>query len=171
MHAPAQAIHSPNGTIASCIIQVGVLPANQSSYQSTEPTPPAPLPNPPQAVTPAGSASAAALLKQLSSKHAPSAECRICLSAGSAELELIQPCACAGTMGYMHAACLAAWVQENGSLTCELCKQRYQEPYVQELGLAAAVDKTGQKEGAGPAAAAALGNSCRSWSGMRLWML
>jgi hypothetical protein len=62
------------------------------------------------------------------------AECRICLSAGSAGRELFQPCACAGTMGYTHAACLAAWVQEKGSLTCELCKQRYKEPYVQALG-------------------------------------
>ena len=62
------------------------------------------------------------------------AECRICLSAGSAGHDLFQPCACAGTMGYTHAACLAAWVQEKGSLTCELCKQCYKEPYVQALG-------------------------------------
>jgi hypothetical protein len=61
------------------------------------------------------------------------AECRICLSAGSTDQELFQPCACAGTMGYTHPACLAAWVQEKGSLTCELCKQRYKEPYVQAL--------------------------------------
>jgi hypothetical protein len=59
--------------------------------------------------------------------------CRICLSAGSADLKLIQPCACTGTIGYIHAACLAAWVQERGSLTCEICQQQYKEPFVQEL--------------------------------------
>jgi hypothetical protein len=60
-------------------------------------------------------------------------------------------------MGHAHAACLTAWVQESGSLTCERCKQRYQEPYVQALGLAAAAaaDKTRHKDGVNPAAAAA----------------
>jgi hypothetical protein len=59
--------------------------------------------------------------------------CRICLSAGSAEQELIQPCACTGTVGYIHAACLTAWVQERGSLTCKICQQRYKEPFAQAL--------------------------------------
>jgi hypothetical protein len=59
--------------------------------------------------------------------------CRICLSAGSAEQELIQPCACAGTVGYVHAACLTAWVQEKGSLTCEICQQHYKAPFVQAV--------------------------------------
>jgi E3 ubiquitin-protein ligase DOA10 len=67
---------------------------------------------------------------RLCSKLTTAAECRICLSPGSTEQELIQPCACAGTMGYTHAACLITWVQEKGSLTCELCKQQYQEQYV-----------------------------------------
>jgi hypothetical protein len=56
--------------------------------------------------------------------------CRICLSPGSADLELVQPCACAGTMGYTHAACLAAWVQAKGSLTCEICQEHYKGPFV-----------------------------------------
>lgn len=59
--------------------------------------------------------------------------CRICLSAGSAEHQLVQPCACAGTMGYTHAACLTAWVQEKGDLTCEVCQQQYKEPLLHVL--------------------------------------
>ena len=55
-------------------------------------------------------------------------ECRICLSAGSTE-PLVQPCACAGSMGSVHPACLAAWVAEKGSLTCELCGQPYRQPH------------------------------------------
>ena len=59
-------------------------------------------------------------------------ECRICLAADSAE-ELIQPCSCCGTLAYTHMSCLKTWVQERGSLMCELCGQRYREPYVQVL--------------------------------------
>lgn len=32
-------------------------------------------------------------------------------------------------MGSVHPACLAAWVAEKGSLTCELCGQRYRQPH------------------------------------------
>lgn len=38
-------------------------------------------------------------------------ECRICLSAAGLE-ELIQPCDCCGTLGYIHESCLATWVAE-----------------------------------------------------------
>jgi hypothetical protein len=54
-------------------------------------------------------------------------------------------------MGYIHAACLTAWVQEQGCLSCELCKQQYEEQHVQALGLAAAADKAKPKEGTGAA--------------------
>ena len=143
----------------------------ESACTAAAPAPALLLPQPPQAATAAGSASAAAQLKQLSSKRAAVAECRICLSEGSAEQELIQPCTCAGTMGYTHAACLVAWVQEKGSLTCELCQQHYQKQYVQVLGLKAAAGKTGNKKGTGPAAADGDGNPCRSWLGIRFWLL
>jgi hypothetical protein len=74
-------------------------------------------------------------------------------------------------MGYMHAACLVAWVQENGSLTCEFCQQPYEKQYVQALGLEAAAGKTGNKKDTGPATADGDGNSCRPWFGMRFWLL
>ena len=79
-------------------------------------------------------------------------------------------------MSYTHAACLAASVQEKGSLTCERCKQQYQEPYVQALGLAAAAaaaDKTGHKDGVIPAAAAVDvdHHTCQPWLSLRCWLL
>jgi hypothetical protein len=81
---------------------------------------PSKLPQPSQA---AGSASPLTLLKDLS-RTSLAAECRICLSAATKDQEMIQPCACAGSMAFIHTACLTAWVQEKGSLTCELCKQQ-----------------------------------------------
>jgi hypothetical protein len=62
----------------------------------------------------------------------PSKECRICLSAGDRE-NLVRPCSCCGTLSYTHTACLSAWVQERGSLVCELCGQHYKEPHAQQL--------------------------------------
>jgi hypothetical protein len=69
-------------------------------------------------------------------------------------------------MGYIHAACLKAWVQEKGSLTCELCKQQYQEQFVLLLGLAAAADEAELKKT--PAVSSA--ESSGRW-GWRFWAL
>mgnify|MGYP001807505208 CR=1 FL=1 len=74
-------------------------------------------------------------------------------------------------MGYMHAACLASWVQEKGSLTCEVCKQQYKEQYVQSLELAAAADKASHKEATGRAATAdEEANGC-SRQRLRFWFM
>jgi len=59
-------------------------------------------------------------------------ECRICLGSDHAE-DLIKPCCCSGTLRCAHMTCLEKWVQERGSLVCELCGQRYKEPYAQQL--------------------------------------
>jgi hypothetical protein len=151
-------------TSTSCVIEIGVLAANGSNPQQAATVPPAPLPQPPQAAILECSTSQPDLLKQLSSRR--SAECRICLAAGSAEQELIQPCSCAGTMGCMHAACLQAWVQEKGSLTCEVCKQQYQEQYVQALDLTAAAEKAGDKN-----STAGAEDFDQSRQRLRFWML
>jgi hypothetical protein len=154
-----------SSTSESCVIQIlGPAEDHSNKQHAQRPTK---LSQPPQAVTRTGSASAVTLLMRLCSKLTTTAECRICLSAGSAEQELIQPCACAGTMGYAHGACLSTWVQEKGSLTCELCKQQYQEQYVQALDLTAAAEKAGNK--ASLATAADMVNSCQSW--LRFWLL
>jgi hypothetical protein len=71
----------------------------------------------------------------------------------------------------MHAACLASWVQEKGSLTCEVCKQQYKEQYVQALELAAAAEKAGHKESTGHAATAdEEANGC-SLQRLRFWFM
>ncbi len=154
---------------ASCIVQIAALEAKvNDSQQQTEQQLPALLPKPPQAATPAGSFSAAELFRRFSSKRlaAGTAECRICLSPGTAEQGLIQPCSCAGSMGYTHAACLEAWVQEKGSLTCELCKATYKEPYLQALTQAAAAGPR-QKEATG----AADNSEAQELNRWKLWLL
>ncbi|VVC27778.1 Zinc finger, RING-CH-type,Zinc finger, RING/FYVE/PHD-type [Cinara cedri] len=47
--------------------------------------------------------------------------CKICLSGGSDEQLLIQPCTCKGSMGHVHLSCLERWLNENGVGRCELC--------------------------------------------------
>lgn len=56
--------------------------------------------------------------------------CRICLST---EPILIQPCKCSGTLSYTHLACLQAWVEQRGSMSCELCQCPYKEQYAPSL--------------------------------------
>jgi hypothetical protein len=59
-------------------------------------------------------------------------ECRICLSSSNTD-ELVQPCCCCGTLSYVHSSCLSTWVEQRGSLVCELCGQRYKEKYAAAL--------------------------------------
>jgi hypothetical protein len=66
-----------------------------------------------------------------SSSNSAGRDCRICLASGTEEL--IQPCDCCGTLGYIHESCLTAWVTEHASLICELCGQRYKAPYAEKL--------------------------------------
>lgn len=50
----------------------------------------------------------------------PSSECRVCLSS---EGELISPCACIGSVQYIHISCLEQWQSKRvNSDRCELCK-------------------------------------------------
>lgn len=48
-------------------------------------------------------------------------ECRICLD-GSGTL-VLNTCACKGTQGGIHAACLKQWVDHKHSAVCDVCKQ------------------------------------------------
>ena len=58
---------------------------------------------------------------------APSEEhvlaCRICLETADAG-DLVAPCACAGSVRYVHRACLERWRAEGAgrALRCELCR-------------------------------------------------
>jgi hypothetical protein len=166
-----------NSTSTSYVIDISGPAEERSNRQHSNrqlAEPPTKLSLPTQAATPAGSVSAACLHMQPCSNPTAAAECYICLLAGSAAQELIQPCACAGTMGYAHAACLAASMQKSGSLTCECCKQQYQQQYVQALGLAAAADKPEHKDRTAPAADTADDTNCNTyqpWLSLRCWLL
>ncbi|GIY82553.1 e3 ubiquitin-protein ligase MARCHF8 [Caerostris darwini] len=48
--------------------------------------------------------------------------CRICHCEGDAELPLISPCFCAGSLRYVHQACLQQWIKSSDTRCCELCK-------------------------------------------------
>eukprot|EP00516_Mucochytrium_quahogii_P007980 CAMPEP_0203746308 /NCGR_PEP_ID=MMETSP0098-20131031/1790_1 /ASSEMBLY_ACC=CAM_ASM_000208 /TAXON_ID=96639 /ORGANISM=" , Strain NY0313808BC1" /LENGTH=117 /DNA_ID=CAMNT_0050634363 /DNA_START=222 /DNA_END=572 /DNA_ORIENTATION=+ len=53
--------------------------------------------------------------------------CRICMC-GDEEEELYYPCACQGTIMYVHETCLMEWLQvkKNGKgYKCEICQHTY----------------------------------------------
>ena len=52
--------------------------------------------------------------------------CRVCRMEASAEAgELYAPCLCAGSMQFVHQACLTRWLQVTHRDYCELCKHRF----------------------------------------------
>eukprot|EP00303_Exanthemachrysis_gayraliae_P015531 CAMPEP_0206028526 /NCGR_PEP_ID=MMETSP1464-20131121/45092_1 /ASSEMBLY_ACC=CAM_ASM_001124 /TAXON_ID=119497 /ORGANISM="Exanthemachrysis gayraliae, Strain RCC1523" /LENGTH=117 /DNA_ID=CAMNT_0053402589 /DNA_START=8 /DNA_END=358 /DNA_ORIENTATION=- len=55
-------------------------------------------------------------------------QCRICLSTDEPE-DIIAPCACSGSVRWVHRACLDEWraqeLRANAFEQCELCKFRY----------------------------------------------
>lgn len=74
----------------------------------------------------------------INSEHLKTTPCKICLLDGCEDDYLIAPCACKGSIRYVHLECLRTWIrgrlnlQENqrGSyfykqLPCELCKANY----------------------------------------------
>ncbi|XP_014251129.1 uncharacterized protein LOC106667597 [Cimex lectularius] len=51
--------------------------------------------------------------------------CRICHCEGDAEGGLIAPCYCAGSLRYVHQACLQQWIKSSNIRCCELCKFQF----------------------------------------------
>lgn len=52
--------------------------------------------------------------------------CRICrLRETKTREELISPCACKGTLAYIHQTCLEIWLKRSGTSYCELCRFNY----------------------------------------------
>lgn len=48
--------------------------------------------------------------------------CRICHCEADAENPLISPCYCAGSLRFVHQACLQQWIKSSDTRCCELCK-------------------------------------------------
>ena len=53
-------------------------------------------------------------------------DCRICLERGPRS-QMISPCACEGTMKYVHRGCLERWCAERARATCEVCGGTYDD--------------------------------------------
>ncbi|KAI3968461.1 hypothetical protein MKW92_020214, partial [Papaver armeniacum] len=51
--------------------------------------------------------------------------CRICHSPGDSQNPFQYPCACSGSMKFVHPKCLLRWMAERISLQCEVCKHKY----------------------------------------------
>jgi len=51
--------------------------------------------------------------------------CRICHCEGDSEVPLIAPCYCAGSLRYVHQACLQQWIKSSNIRCCELCKFQF----------------------------------------------
>jgi len=53
--------------------------------------------------------------------------CRIChCEAEPGSAPLISPCACSGTLRYVHQSCLQQWIKSANTKSCELCKLNFQ---------------------------------------------
>ncbi len=51
-----------------------------------------------------------------------SVSCRICQQSSG---KLLQPCACKGSVGFIHNSCLNTWLDTKGEDVCELCETKY----------------------------------------------
>nr|KJB32344.1 hypothetical protein B456_005G236600 [Gossypium raimondii]KJB32346.1 hypothetical protein B456_005G236600 [Gossypium raimondii] len=51
--------------------------------------------------------------------------CRICRNPGDAENPLRYPCACSGSIKYVHQECLLQWLNHSNARQCEVCKHAF----------------------------------------------
>ncbi|KAI3803707.1 hypothetical protein L1987_31867 [Smallanthus sonchifolius] len=51
--------------------------------------------------------------------------CRICRSPGDADNPLRYPCACSGTIKFVHQDCLLLWLNKSKARQCEVCKHPF----------------------------------------------
>ncbi|KAE8719355.1 putative E3 ubiquitin ligase SUD1 [Hibiscus syriacus] len=72
-------------------------------------------------------------LAALASKYGPDMEeeeeeedvCRICRNPGDAGNPLRYPCACSGSIKYVHQDCLLQWINHSNARQCEVCKHAF----------------------------------------------
>eukprot|EP00249_Psilotum_nudum_P023520 c28905_g1_i2 orf=77-3538(+) len=51
--------------------------------------------------------------------------CRICRTPGDKEAPLYFPCACSGSIKYVHQDCLLQWINHSNARQCEVCKHSF----------------------------------------------
>ncbi|XP_026397234.1 probable E3 ubiquitin ligase SUD1 isoform X1 [Papaver somniferum] len=51
--------------------------------------------------------------------------CRICYGPGDSENPLQYPCACSGSMKFVHPKCFLRWMKQRITPKCEVCKHKY----------------------------------------------
>eukprot|EP00854_Cymbomonas_tetramitiformis_P016843 gene16843-20011_t len=51
--------------------------------------------------------------------------CRICRMEGTASSQLYHPCACSGSIKFVHEECLLQWLRHSSSPRCEVCKHEF----------------------------------------------
>ncbi|XP_026391577.1 probable E3 ubiquitin ligase SUD1 isoform X2 [Papaver somniferum] len=51
--------------------------------------------------------------------------CRICHSPGDSKNPLKYPCACSGSIKFVHSKCLLRWMKQRITLKCEVCNHKY----------------------------------------------
>lgn len=51
--------------------------------------------------------------------------CRICHCEAEADMPLISPCLCSGSLAWIHQACLQKWIKSSDTKRCELCKYEF----------------------------------------------
>ncbi|KAI3841136.1 hypothetical protein MKX03_007864 [Papaver bracteatum] len=51
--------------------------------------------------------------------------CRICHSPGDSKNPLKYPCACSGSIRFVHSKCLLRWMKQRITLKCEVCNHKY----------------------------------------------
>ncbi|MCL7031146.1 hypothetical protein MKW94_027456 [Papaver nudicaule] len=51
--------------------------------------------------------------------------CRICHGPGDSKNPLQYPCACSGSIKFVHPKCLLRWVKQQNTFQCEVCKHKY----------------------------------------------
>lgn len=119
--------HPGNGYITGCKIfiwsmlryclKMSPIKQTQDQHGVTEVPASPPPPQPVDRIAPDASS--------LSSSSSSKRVCRICLMDGEEEQPLISPCACHGSMRYVHQFCLRKWTETHNIISCEICRYKY----------------------------------------------
>jgi E3 ubiquitin-protein ligase DOA10 len=44
--------------------------------------------------------------------------------------DVTSPCKCAGSVMFIHVACLKEWIKAKGSISCEICSSLYNQEWI-----------------------------------------